>query len=194
MSDAIGGTKLADIFRDVWSALVKGTEPGRAPFKVMQLATTNLDGSPDMRAIVVRRVDEARNTVVFHTDARSPKIAEIANESRVALAGVDAERNVQIRIYGEASIHRDEATRRELWDASRRDSLNVYRVRLAPGTPINDPADAHSINAGDGFEHFCVLEIRAGVIDWLDLSAAGGHERARFVRVEDEWRGRWISP
>ncbi|WP_321782683.1 pyridoxamine 5'-phosphate oxidase family protein [Paraburkholderia sp. J94] len=189
--------KLDTIYAAMWGCLVNGTQPGHQPFKVMQAATIALDGSPNVRTVVLRRVSEADNVIAFYTDLRSPKIAELRRQPRIAMAGVDAVRNVQIRVSGEARIVDDGAALRAAWDASREQSLIVYRTVIAPGTPIAQPRDAFddSLDAADvGFENFCVVEVRPDAMDWLDLSAADGHQRARFVRAGNAWSASWIAP
>ena len=190
---------LASVFAGTWDYLMAGTGDGRPPFKTMQAATIGLDGSPNVRTVVLRKVSEQQNVITFHTDLRSPKIAELTRDPRIALVGVDAERNVQIRVSGRTRIVRDEHMRMAAWNASRLQTLIVYRTLLAPGTEIEQPRDAfdearqpHGPN--EGFENFCVVEVEPLMIDWLDLSAAGGHERARFQRVDDAWDSHWVAP
>ncbi|WP_321878350.1 pyridoxamine 5'-phosphate oxidase family protein [Paraburkholderia bannensis] len=191
--------KLDLVFSELWTCLANGTLAGHQPFKVMQAATTGLDGAPSVRSVVLRRVSEAENLITFHTDLRSEKIAELRRQSRIALAGVDATRNLQIRVSGDTNIVDDGPVRREAWDTSRLQSLIVYRTLLAPGTPIDEPRDAFDDpqkphDAEAGFENFCVVEVRPDALEWLDLSAVEGHERARFVREGERWISRWIAP
>ena len=41
----------------VWAALMTGTQPGRTPFTVLQLATSGLNGGPRVRGLILRTVD-----------------------------------------------------------------------------------------------------------------------------------------
>ncbi|WP_321817649.1 MULTISPECIES: pyridoxamine 5'-phosphate oxidase family protein [unclassified Paraburkholderia] len=185
------------VFTELWRCLANGTLAGHQPFKVMQAATIALDGSPDVRSVVLRTVSESENLITFHTDLRSPKIAQLRQWPRIALAGVDAARNVQIRVAGEVRIVDEGDAKRAAWQRSRQQSLIVYRTVLAPGTPIDQPADAFAEprpTPDAGFEHFCVVDIRPDALDWLDLSAADGHQRARFVRESGRWSSGWVAP
>lgn len=191
--------KLAYVYAAVWEDLVSGVASGRVPFKIMQAATIGLDDAPAVRSIVLRRVSEADNVIAFHTDVRSPKIAELESDRRIALVGVDSDRNVQIRIRGEARIVRELEARRVAWESSPAQSLIVYQTSLPPGTPLDRPAAALAqkldvLQPSDGFENFCVVEVRPSMIDWLDLSTADAPKRARFVRVLDGWEGCWVAP
>ena len=190
---------LADAYAAVWENLLGGTANGRVPFKIMQAATIGLDGAPAVRSIVLRRVSEADNIIAFHTDIRSPKSAELKSDRRIALVGIDPDRNVQIRIQGEARIVHEAQARRTAWASARAQSLIVYQTTLAPGTPVDRPIAAAApmldvFQASDGFENFCIVEVRPSMIDWLDLSIADTPRRARFGRVLDGWEGRWVAP
>lgn len=190
---------LAHVLAAVWENLVSGAAGGRVPFKIMQAATIGLDGAPAVRSIVLRRVSETDNVIAFHTDMRSPKIAELENDRRIELVGVDSDRNIQIRIRGEARIVREWEARRVAWESSRAQSLIVYQTSLPPGTPVDRPGAAAAqkldvLQPSDGFENFCVVEVRPSMVDWLDLSAADAPKRARFVRVLDGWEGCWVAP
>ncbi len=190
---------LEQIYAQIWACLTTATREGDQPFKAMQVATIGLDGAPNLRTVLLRRVSEAENLVVFHTDVRSPKIAELSREPRIALAGVDMERNLQIRIAGEARIVRDGPVRIDAWNFSADRGLIAYRTSHAPGTPLRQPADAFDDKCnvpgpGEGFKHFCVVDVRPTLIEWLDLSAAERPVRARFVRDGDRWSPCWIAP
>jgi len=191
--------KLDQIYSRIWHCLVTAADDSQCPFNAMQAATVGVDGAPNVRTVALRRVIEAENLIVFHTDLRSPKVAELTSEPRIALVGTDAEHRLQIRLFGEARIVSEEPTRVEAWNSSSDHDLVQYRTLLAPGTPLSRPDDAfgekHEIPGPDeGLKHFCVVEVRPHTIDWLDLSAADRPERARFVRDGDTWTQSWVAP
>jgi pyridoxamine 5'-phosphate oxidase len=190
-----------ELFDRIWALLYAGANAGkeRSPFSLLQAATLGLDGGPKVRTVVLRRADRAGSSVVFHTDARSEKAAELARDPRIALVGCDLDAGIQIRLEGVARISADLAEREAVWNASRPRTLILYRAPLAPGKPIASPDDAHpSAQCGDaasmaGFENFCLIDVHVSSIDYLDLSAAG-HVRARFTLERDKWRGSWLAP
>ncbi|KAF1028977.1 MAG: hypothetical protein GAK40_00700 [Burkholderia plantarii] len=107
--------------------------------------------------------------------------------------------------------------------ASRPGTLIVYRAPLAPGTPLNDTAEAQATavdgagtgsctgsctgtGAGvgpfaaaggpdedDGFRHFCLVEVCVSHIDYLEL-AGPAHVRAAFTFGPAGWSGQWLAP
>lgn len=191
--------KLDRIYLHIWDCLAAAASESNHAFNAMQASTIGLDGAPNVRTVALRRVSEPESLIGFHTDLRSPKVAELDREPRIALAGTDSDRKRQIRVFGEAHIIRDGPVRVEAWKSSSDHDLIQYRTLLAPGTPIARPRDAFG-EKGDipgpdeGLAHFCVVEVHAVSIDWLDLSEADHPLRVRFIRSDDEWTGRWIAP
>ena len=192
---------LEQIYARMWDCLAAAVreEKENLPFKAMQAATISLDGSPNVRTVLLRGVNEQENLLTFHTDLRSPKIAELSHDPRIALVGVDPVQNLQIRVFGETRIVRDGQARLDAWQSSPDHDLIVYRTRLAPGTPMSHAGDAldekHDVlDPAKGLEHFCVVEVRPARLDWLDLSASDGPQRACYVRHGDLWIHSWIAP
>lgn len=191
--------KLEEIYIRLWDCLAAAARESDHAFNAMQAATIGLDGAPNVRTVALRQVSEPANLIVFHTDLRSPKVAELDREPRIALVGVDFDRKLQIRLSGEARIIRDEPVRVDAWKASCDHNLVQYRTLLAPGTPIAQPRGAFATmsdapDPNEGLAHFCVVEVRPASIDWLDLSEADNPTRARFIRKGDEWIRTWIAP
>ncbi len=203
-----------DLIDRIWHLLEHGANPGRerSPFTMLQAATLGPDGAPKVRTVVLRGVDRARRTLMFHSDARAAKVAELARDGRIALVGCDLANGLQIRLEGTATPRASEAERLAIWQASRPRTLILYRAPLPPGTPIAAPADAHppaspeahdepAVDPLDGFAHFAVIDVRVDAIDWLDL-AGDGHRRARFAHdaqapapdAPHGWRGGWVAP
>jgi pyridoxamine 5'-phosphate oxidase len=188
-----------EIYARMWDCLAAAVREEKNPFKLMQAATIGLDGCPNVRTVLLRSVSERENLLTFHTDLRSPKIAELSREPRIALVGVDPVHNVQIRVSGETRILRAGQARLDAWRSSPDHDLAVYRTRLAPGTPISH-ADAALDETqpvpdpDEGLKHFCVVEVRPTRLDWLEHLTADRQQRARFVRQGDIWLRDWVAP
>ena len=190
---------LEHTYARMWDCLAAAACEENNPFKVMQAATIGLDGGPAVRTVLLRRVSERENLLAFHTDLRSPKIAELTRDPRIALVAVDPVRNLQVRVSGEARIVRTGQARLDAWRSSPDHDLVVYRTRLAPGTPMNDPEEAldetHPMpDPDEGLRHFCVVEVRPTSLDWLEHLTAERQQRASFVRDGDIWLRKWIAP
>ncbi|RDU96167.1 pyridoxamine 5'-phosphate oxidase family protein [Trinickia dinghuensis] len=189
-----------EILDEIWALLHAGANAGkeRSPFTMLQAATIGLDGAPAVRTVVLRRVCRELRSLMFHTDVRSTKVAELKADSRISLIGCDLDAGIQVRVRGTARIVEDRNETREVWDSSRPRSLIVYRAPLAPATPVASPFDAHATmetdaTASAGFEHFCLVDIAVSEFDYLHL-AQDGHIRAKFIFEQGRWRGQWVAP
>lgn len=177
-----------------WALLERGAKDRKAPAHTPVLATSR-DGAPGVRTVVLRGCDRQARRLRFHTDRRSPKVAEIEAEPAGAVLVYDPGEKVQLRLDCQLRVRIDDEMAREAWAATRDFSRVCYQVMRAPGTPVDDPR-AVPFSAEDsqgGAEHFAVISALIDRIEWLYL-AAPGHRRAEFLWQEGEWRGRWLVP
>lgn len=192
---------LASILADAWRLLVRGGADRRSPVHTPVVASVDADGLPQARVMVLRKADPAHGTLRFHTDARSPKVAQLDGKP-VSVLAYHAQENVQLRISGVARIGRDEAEVDGIWNQSTLFARRCYLAQQAPGTPLPGPASglpewiegqqptAEQIVPARA--NFAVLWVGVTAIDWLHL-ANSGHRRALF-RSADGWAGAWLAP
>ncbi|MDG2095636.1 MAG: hypothetical protein P8J89_10250, partial [Phycisphaerales bacterium] len=62
------------IYDSLWKLLEEGSSNRRHAFHTPVLATRMSSGDPDLRTVVLRRVDPRLRMVCCHTDSRSPKV------------------------------------------------------------------------------------------------------------------------
>jgi len=197
-------TRLEQILRDLWNELSRGAADRHHGFHVPTLCTVGLDGAPEARSVVLRRVRPESCAIHCHTDARSGKVAEIAREPRVGWHFYAPERKLQLRVTARAEFVQVGAVADEAWVASPLSSRRCYLAPRAPGSPCEGPSA--NLPAGildrrpteeesaPGRASFGVVVTHAVSIDWLWL-ASDGHQRARFVIGEGGmWQGSWIEP
>ncbi len=79
------------------------------------LATAGADGAPECRTVVLRACDPRRRTLTVFTDARSPKVAQIAADPRVSMTFRDLDHAVQLRVWGTAALHAGDGLARAHW-------------------------------------------------------------------------------
>ena len=72
----------------------------------MSVATVDADGSPDVRMLLLKSVDE--RGFVFYTNMQSAKARALLHDPRVALCFYWAEIDKQVRIRGRTEIVSDE--------------------------------------------------------------------------------------
>jgi len=181
----------AEVLSDIWFSLAEGVKHGTHPFHTPVLANV-FEKDPDVRTVVLRRVDETQRQIMFHTDIRSPKVSMLRTNPRVAWLFYDREAKVQLRLYGVASIHSADGIAATRWKDSTKNSRQCYLTPDAPGSALSVQS-AEPSGANDGYDNFAVISCEVSAIDWLFLRA-GGHLRARFDWSSDVWNGKWIAP
>ena len=203
---------LANILRSSWNELSRGVVDRRHGFHVPVIATIGLDGAPQARAVVLRRIASETAEICCHTDIRSGKVGEILANPLVAWHFYDEGRKLQLRIAARAEIVRDGLRADEAWTRSSVTSRRCYLAPRAPGVVCDAPSPNLPEAVRDrrpteeetqpGRANFALVVTRATAIDWLYL-ASEGHQRARFAlgadgssqgSWQDSWQGAWIEP
>ncbi len=196
--------ELREVLDAAWAELVAGVRDRDHPWHLPNLATIGLDGSPQVRTVVLRAADPATQSILCHTDARSPKVAEIAARPEVAWHFYDPRSRVQLRVKALAAVHRasdDDPLAIARWNASTLSARRCYLAPRVPGVPSEGPSanlpdgllDRSPVAGedGPGRSNFAVVVARATEIDWLWLRA-GGHRRASFSLSRGE--SSWLEP
>lgn len=189
---------LEAVRRDWLGRLARGARDRKCPMHAPVVVT----GSVDARIMVLRAFDQGSACLRFHTDARSPKVAEIAADPRMAVLFYDKSAKIQIRVRGTGRIENDGPVADAAWAActnfARRCYLGHGPGMLANGPTSGLPAEFEGLEPDDeqlipARPNFAVLLVDIAEIDWLYL-AHTGHVRAQFVRDGEGWAGRWVSP
>ena len=195
-------TTLADVLEHSWVLLKQGVDKPDSPMRIAVLATSS-DVGCEMRSVILREFLSQRRVIQCHTDARSPKVAEIRACARVQWVFFDPVSRVQLRATGPASVHCNADWVEAIWDKQHPRSRQIYLVDKAPGTPseiatggftqANQQQEPNYDNTSPGRENFAVIEGRIERLDWLHLGKRA-NTRARF-----EWDGEtllstWLTP
>jgi hypothetical protein len=192
---------LPAILAHAWALLVRGGADRRSPIHTPVVCSVDGEGLPQARVMVLRKADPATATLRFHTDARSPKVAQLDGRP-VAVLAYHAGENIQLRISGVARVNRDGAMVDGIWQQSTLFARRCYLAEQAPGTPLPGPAsglpawiEGQQPTADQivpARANFAVVMVDVTAIDWLHL-ANSGHRRALF-RARDGWAGAWTAP
>ena len=192
---------LPAILAHAWSLLVRGGADRKSPLHTPAVCSIDAQGLPSARVMVLRKADPAAATLRFHTDARSPKVAELHGKPVAVLAYHPGE-NIQLRLTGHARVLSDDPAVDAIWDQSTLFARRCYLAQQAPGTPLPGPASGlpawiegqqpTAEQIAPARPNFATLFIDVTAIDWLHL-ANSGHRRAMFRSV-DGWAGEWVAP
>lgn len=181
MTDAAWAETLPALLGEVWRRIEAGEGAARHPV----LATTG-DGGPEVRTLVLRAADRSDGTLEMHTDAASPKVAQLRRRPRAAILIWDEDAALQTRLHARVSI-RSGASAATVWGKVPADVRQRYGGTV-PGKQIDTPEGAET--AGD-LARFAVLRAHVYRIDVLHL----GHPRRRALySFDDGFAGRWIAP
>lgn len=185
-----------------WAGLCRWLHAGATtpthPYRWPVVSTVAADGGPDGRIVVLRRFDPAARLLVFHTDVRSPKVADLRRDPRCGWLFYDPDDRLQVRFRTHAEIHHADALSRREFDALSPFTRAGYGSVGVPGADeaIDAPFDYPPQPPADeavAFGHFtavaCVIE-RADV---LELHPTG-HRRAVFDWPNGEVRMRRVGP
>lgn len=193
------GDDLDAIAAYAWAELVRAASDGDSQFRHAQLATTGAQGWPQSRTVILRHADADRREVGFHTDRRSAKVAEMDAETPVALVAYDRPRGLQLRLWGQAELHVEDARAEQAWAALYPPLRVPYRSPLAPGRTVDvagaaDPSEAARSPADPdaGYANFAFVAVRVVRLEWLHVRPTG-HRRARF-EWHGRWEGHWLAP
>jgi hypothetical protein len=162
-------------------------------FNTLSVATLGPQGWPELRTVILRRVEPAERRVVFHTDRRSAKAGEIVADGRVSLLFWDPRAKLQLRLWGQARILTEDPLAEEEWRRLSLQSRRIYRTPQPPGRILPDPAQGDGATEGDGRGVFAAVPVTVMRLEWLHLRP-GGHRRARFEPGAEGWQGRWLAP
>lgn len=172
---------LHTIERACWLGLAGATRERDHPWRVMTLATVDGDRA-DARSVVLRDLDEARRRVIFYTDARSAKVAQMRAAPQGVLVGWWPGPGWQLRLRVRFSIETSGLEVSSRWARVKLSpSAQDYLAALPPGTPV----DRFQPERGSR-EHFAVVTAGILEMDWLELHAEG-HRRARLAGDASTW-------
>ena len=178
--------------------LTRGAMDPQNPAHLLQFASVDHNGGPQVRTVVLRAADPAAAWIRFHTDIRSPKIEEIRRQPRVALLGYDPVFKLQVRMDAIVAIHHKDPLSRQGWERTPPHSRALYASKRVPGEalkqdvvypahpPINDLDDP-------AYNHFALVHCAIEVIDLLELDTEG-HRRGTLVRTQGSWVWQPVTP
>lgn len=192
------------ILERVLSLLARGVSERRDAFHTATLATVSVNGEPEARTVVFRRLLEKPLALVCHVDRRSPKAAEISGEPRVSWLFYHPPEKLQLRFRTRAFLHVNDSLADEQWRSSDLFSRRCY-CGAAPTTFVAESSSGlpdflvnrrpTEIETDElGRKNFAVVRAVARELDVYELNASG-HRRSLFSFNDDgEIAARWLTP
>lgn len=162
------------------------------------VSTVSSDGEPEGRVVVLRRFDAAARLLVFHTDVRSAKVAELGRNPRCGFTFYDPDDRIQLRLRTTATVHHADPFARREFDALPPHNKATYTSAGLPGAdePADSPFDyppKPPADEGVAFAHFAAVACVIREADALELHPSG-HRRAVFGWEGGKVRMRRVGP
>lgn len=169
----------------LWQLLAESKKSYKAPFHSGVVATVDAQW-PQLRTVILRRVDVAARKLFFHTDIRSPKVAQLKQQPGMSWLFYEADLRVQLRMQATATIHSDNQIANEGWEQSRLASRLTYTTSSPAGAVLTTP-ELIDLNRKEvepelieiAWKNFCVVETTVHKMDWVFLNK-DGNRRALF--------------
>ena len=168
--------------------LTNGHSKRKHPFRYFTLAT-NTDNKSRLRTVVLRKF-LSDSSLLFYTDARTPKVSEIKDNSNVSALFYHPKKLMQIRVQGKAEIINDPKLLKSYWGSIPEKSRKDYITKSTPGSMIENPDNVDYL---DDDNHFCAIKIFPLTIEYLRLKRPN-HLRILFTNVNGEWDGQFLVP
>ena len=183
-------TELGGVWQEIWRELGEVVRTPSAAWRTPVVATSGDDGGG--RIVVLRGVCEERRELVFHSDARSPKVSALRRSPWLTWVFYSAESQVQLRVRARATVHVGDGLAKGCWLAVPEASRANYGTAGVPGSAMAHPF-AQQYLEGVSERNFAVVVTEVIGLDWLWLRS-GGHRRAGWVWNSREWVGTWRTP
>ena len=189
-----------EIKKKIWSMLDDAVTNRGSQFRIPVFICGN-QSDIDGRIVVLRKSDQSKNLLQFHSDIRSDKIPKLKNNKKASMLFYDKEEKIQVRLKVECTINHDNEITKESWSKTGHISRKCYLVDNGPGTespsptsglkPELDNFEFTMEQSEEGYKNFTVIQCKIKFIEWLYL-AAKGHRRAKFDLENN--KDNWLVP
>ena len=190
-----------EIEKKIWLMLSDAVTNRSSPFRI-PVFICGYQSDFDGRIVVLRKSDQSKNLLQYHSDIRSDKIQKLKNNKNAAMLFYDKEEKIQARIKVECTVNHDNDITKESWSKTQHISRKCYLVENGPGTKSTTPTSGlkpkldnfefTKEQSEEGYKNFTVIQCRIRSIEWLYL-AAKGHRRA-FLDYNGSEKYTWLVP
>jgi len=173
---------LALIEASCWQELQLAAQQPAHEWRTMVLATVE-DGVAQARSVVLRETQAERRELVFYTDARSAKVAQMQAQPQGMLLCWSRDLGWQLRLSVTLQVQTSGLQVSSRWARLKlTPAAQDYLSPLPPGTPVAERYEPERATRN----HFAVVTAAVQATDWLELHA-DGHRRARFAADGAMW-------
>jgi pyridoxine/pyridoxamine 5'-phosphate oxidase len=169
--------------------LVRSNADQRHPFRFFYLSTQGK--YPEVRMVVKRDFSHLDWSLLFFTDERSPKVAQIKERALVSALFYHPKKHLQLRMKGAAELigPEHEAYTQYVEKVRESPAIKDYTSAEAPGTVIMKESQ---LQHGQDL-HFMAIRIRPVYLDLLQLGKEE-HLRMSYRQVAGAWQVHRLVP
>lgn len=165
----------------IWQELARATQDRHHAWRTPVLATLGLDQHPNARTVVLRQARQPTDELVFFTDGRSPKVAELQAQPQATLVFWIPQLRWQLRVSARLQVLTSGLEVDAAWArVGQSASAGDYLTNQAPGRPLVGGGAPPDLPGDRPAHHLAVVVARVETMDWLALGLDGQHQRARI--------------
>jgi len=173
---------LSLIESSLWQELQRAAQQPAHEWRVMALGTVAAEEA-QVRSVLLREVDAAARELIFFTDARSPKVAQMRSRPIGTLLCWSSRISWQLRLRVTLDVQTSGLKVSSRWARLKlTPAAQDYLSPLPPGSPAAERFEPERASRN----HFAVVTARVLSVDWLELHA-DGHRRAHFGAGGAQW-------
>ena len=176
----------------IWDFFQQGVKNKKSAFHLPTIATCS-EKSFNLRTVVLRQVIREDNIVVFHTDIRSKKIAELKSNNKLLLHIYDKKNKIQIQAEGKAKIFNKVKLNNLTWSSLSNNTRSAYLIKETPGKKIANEKDLKYLSHDDGYNNFSIVKVKISKIIFLHLNHNGNKKALlKYERKNNKYF--WLVP
>ena len=191
------------IYTDIKNLLLKAVKDRSHPYHTPVFNNTSIDNITESRIVVLRKFNEKKLILNFHTDYRSPKIQELNKNNKSSFLFYDTTNKIQLRIKTVSKINNQNDLTKKAWGLTKLPSRKCYLTNSPPSSETDKAEDGIPIHLKGidpkrdeseiGYKNFTVVENQIKIIDWLHL-ASSGHRRLKIDCQKKIIKFVWLIP
>tara|TARA_B100002051_G_scaffold276561_1_gene325690 strand:- start:14332 stop:14913 length:582 start_codon:yes stop_codon:yes gene_type:complete len=191
--------KISKLYKIELEFLKDAINNGKNDYHTFVFSTLN-DNFPKSRIVVLRNLLVDPLKIYFNADFRSPKVAELKQNSSCTALFYDKKRKVQIRFKCKSTVHYQNDYAKQAWLKTRLQSRKCYMGPFAPSKKLDEwhpnipleysKSDPEKLHSEVGYINFTHIELKVVESDILQLYH-NGHIR---FRVDNKQNLCYLSP
>lgn len=195
--------KLENLWQMAWHELHFANQNRNHPFRTAVVSTSNQNGFPNARTVVMREAKQADSSLLLYTDSRSQKVTDW--QSNQQLHWLFWHTQLQLQIGGRGLVKRlDRSEEVAIFNELPKYSRKSYATLSAPAQQQTNYTDGLPNNWSSlqleetnyAVNNFAVFKTTLVEVDILLLNRDSGHQRMRAQRDQNDdlWALNWITP